>query len=317
MSQLEQDIKAQEDVVNQHDPNTAKYEEEKAKLDLLNAELAAQTAQIELFSEFENINIEGMTFTLRELCLGESQYQMLSTWLQLREGDRAQKQATIDASYKSQIASLEDQVMDLDKYRKQAIEYTDKLADMELRRDAAAAELHNAKEEIARLTSDNVSMRTELESQNKPTATNLNTNLAEIAKQLHDAKPAIYNKQWEDDLRKLNYRANLAENGEEIIIPRLEIGKYRELSEDEVTRFRTELDNKKAIEAAEAARLAEENLANIALVVPQLPFQSEEGHQLDQEDASVGVAGETVSRQEFEALTARVAQLEQSKVNAA
>ncbi|OMF38785.1 hypothetical protein BK133_00860 [Paenibacillus sp. FSL H8-0548] len=309
MSQLEQDIQAQEDVVNQLDPRTAKHEEEQAKLDTLKAQLAAQTASEELFGEFENITIEDMTFTLRELCAGESQYQMLSTWLQMREGDRAQKQATIEASYKSQVEALADEVTELDKYRKQALEYSDKLADMELRRDAAAKELHNVKEENERLVADNAALRTQLESQSKPTSTNLNTNLAEIAKKLHDAKPAIYNKRWEDDLKRTSYLANLAENGEEISIKRLDIGQYRELSEDEASRFRAELEHQRAVEAA---KLAEEAIQNISLVIPTLPSEGP-GYELDEANEGVEMAERPVSRAEHEALAARVFQLEQSQ----
>lgn len=50
---------------------------------------------------------------------------------------------------------------------------------------------------------------------------------------------------------------------------------------------------------------------------PVVDFRNETGHQLAEENASVGVAGTEVTREEFNSLAARVAQLEQSQVNAA
>lgn len=264
--------------------------------ELAKIEGAATTAQNELYSQFDNITIGDITLTLREMCSNEQYYQVLSGWLQGYVGDMAQRHATIETSYKSQVEALEEQVVELDKYRKQSIELTDKLADMELRRDAAGNELRNAQEEVKRVTADNEALRKQLESTPK-TATNINTNLADIAKQLHEAKPAIYNKRWEDDLRRTSYVANLV-SGEEITIPRLEIGRYREVTPEEADTFRAE-------EAARVAKAAEEDLANQALVTPpSLP--STEGHELDQENTSVGVAGETVTREEFQELKREV-----------
>src|SRR5690606_20722355 len=85
------------------------------------------------------------------------------------------------------------------------------------------------------------------------------------------AKPGIYNKRWYINERGLEDRryfaANLSTTGEEITIPLLEIGKYREESPEEAERFRQE----KAAE--EAAKMAE-TLPEHEIEVPS--FQTEE-----------------------------------------
>lgn len=317
-SQLEQEIKALEEqefyFVNemnnaQGDPHRysalkSDLETVQARLAVLRSEKAAIEAQTELTNQFDDIEVAGLHFVLRDLVKGPDEYSIVSAYFQKYVGDMAQQHATVLGSYKSQLEQLEDEAKELDNVRKLNYELSDKLADMETRRDAAADELHNAQEEIKRLTADNTSLRAQLESQTQPVATNLNTNLAEIAQKLHDKKPAIYNKRWKINERGLevrtHYTAELAETSETIDIPLLNIGQYRELSEDEASRFRAELENQKA---AEAAKLAEEAMANISLVIPKLQeTPSDEGHELDQENTGMGMAGETVSRAEFEEL---------------
>jgi chromosome segregation ATPase len=330
MSQLEQDIKAleereiyytneieriaQTEPLDQYQYSALKGELEtvQAKLAVLRSEQAAIDAQTELTNQFDSIEVAGIPFVLRELVKGPEEYSIVSAYFQKYVGDMAQQHATVLGSYKSQVEQLEEEVQELENTRKLSYELSDKLADMEARRDAAAAELLNAQEEIKRLTADNTALRTQLESQGKPVATNLNTNLAEIAQKLHDKKPAIYNKRWKINERGLevrtHYTAELAETSETIDIPLLNIGQYRELNEDEAARFRAELENQKAIEAA---RMAEEAMANISLVVPQLPFQEESTAGLD-EHGTVHESNAPVTRQEFEELKHEVAQMKQT-----
>lgn len=268
-----------------------------------------EEAATALFNEFDNITVDDMTFTLRELCLTEGHYQLLSQWLQIREAKKAEEHAAILTSYKSQIDALTDEVESLEFYRKRSIELDDKLADMEARRDAAADELQAAKDEAARLTADNESLRKQVEAKNNPGPTNLNANLAELAKQLQAAKPAITNKRWEDENRKTHYLAELVETGEAIRFGYLEAGKYREVNAEEADRFRSE---KLAREAAEAAQ----EMANQALVEPEVPSYKGEDAEMAEHILDGKMDAEPVTRQEIEsrfaALDARISRLEQS-----
>jgi chromosome segregation ATPase len=274
--------------LSQTDERTAKHDAIKAELDKTEAKLtakrealaeidgAAQIAQEELIGQFDNIEVAGLPFSLRDLAKGPDEYSIISAYFQKYVGDMAEQHATVLSSYKSQVERLEDEAQELAALRKLNYELSDKLADMELRRDAAADELLQAEEEKKRLAADNESLRKQIESTTKTLHTNINTNAAEIAKKLHDAKPAIYNKRWKDDLKRISYIANLAETGEEITIPLLEIGKYRELSEEDAARFRQELEAREREAEAEAAKLAEAAVQNTSLVVPpSLPSASE------------------------------------------
>lgn len=269
---------------------------------------AAETAQAELFSQFESIEIDGMPFSLRDLAKGEAQYQVISEFFQRHVGDLAQQHVAVISSYKSQIEAMEDDLLELEQVRKLNMEYSDKLADMELRRDAAADELHQAKEEINRLREDNKQLREKLEAPAK-TVTNTNQSASEIARKLHEAKPAIYNKRWKDDLSKKVHLAELAETGETIEIPWLEIGRYREVTAEEAERFRQELAAQKKIEMEAAAQTATTDL-----ITPSL--SQEPTYTLDT-DETIRQDDAPVTRQEFQQLEERVANLERLKSNVA
>lgn len=327
ITELERQISGYKDQLEQTEYGTAKHVAIKDELDKTNAKLvakqealseidgAAQIAQEELFSQFDNIEVAGLPFSLRDLAKGPDEYSIISAYFQKYVGDMAQQHAAVISSYKSQVERLEDEVQAMDKVRRYNSELSDKLADMEMKRDAAADELFQANEEKGRLAADNESLRKQLESTTKTPNTNINTNAAEIAKKLHDQKPAIYGKRWEDDLKRTSYIANLAETGEEIVIPRLELGKYRELSEEDAARFRAELDNQKAIEAAETARMVEEANNNKTLVIPTLPSKGT-GHELD-ENETVRSDDAPATIGELKALEARIEErlfrLEQSQ----
>ena len=327
IAELERQVEGYTDQLIQTDERTAKHDAIKTELDKTEAKLtakrealadidgAAQIAQEELFSQFDNIEVAGLPFSLRDLAKGADEYQIISAYFQKYVGDMAQQHAAVISSYKSQVERLEDEAQEFSSILKLNYDLRDKLADMELRRDAAADELLQANEENGRLAADNESLRKQLESTTKTPNTNFNTNFAEIAKKLHDAKPAIYDVRWEPVIGPQTHKlANLAETDEEIRYHYFDEGKYRILKEEELLQFRKEKEAKELEAAAEAAKLAEEDLANIALVIPP-SFPSEaETNGLVEEHTGLEMAGQTVSRQEFEALAARVALLEQSKI---
>lgn len=284
MKELALEIASQEDVVSQLDPRTAKHAEESAKLADMKAQLAAEEAQETIFNQFENLDFGGgMVLSLREVCSSEEYYQLLSMWLQNYIGDQASKHATIVNSYKSEIAAQEETIrylnVEIERQQDSIIELNEAAAssarlqlvidDLTAKRDSAGVQLAEAKEENERLTKDNEALRRQLEGQNAPASPQVDP--AELYRRIQAAKPGIYNKRWFINERGLEDRryftANMSETGEEITIPQLEIGKYREESQEEAERFRAEQAQ------AELDRLAQET-HNV--VVPDLQFPSED-----------------------------------------
>jgi hypothetical protein len=318
MSQLEQDIKAQEDVVSQLDPRTAKHEEEQAKLDALRAELVFQTAQNEVVESFDTLNVPGSDDTIplaylltTDLIPLEDKMTIITSALQ----NKLANATSVKASLERQIDSMQDRLDNSESENK--LLYQGK-KELELVINDLETKLHNAGERIEELKEEDGRKESEiskLRDQLSKSAQTTNAKVESVESMAEGLakRPAIYNVRWESELGRTHKLANLAETDEEIRFHYFNEGIYRVLTDEELLQFRKEKEDREHQAAAEAAKLVEEDLANISLVVPQLPFQ-EEGHQLDQEDASVGVAGEAVSREEFQALASRVAQLEQSKV---
>lgn len=209
-------------------------------------ESAAGTAIEAITSELEAINIGGEILSLTDFCQTEEHAQLLSLWLKTRDVQKAEAQAVLEASYQSEIAAQKAAILELEVHRKESIHLSELLADMTARRDAAGEELLHANEEIARLTKDNESLRKQFET--KPTTNTPQIDAAEIIRKIQAAKPGIYNKRWKISERGLEDRryftANLSETGEELHIPILDIGKYREETADEAARFRAEMAQK-------------------------------------------------------------------------
>jgi len=279
-----------------------KAKETLASLQAEKAELegAAETAQSELTSEFDDIGGTGLS--LRALSSSEEAYQVISIYLKQKIGDMVEQHAAVVHSYKGELATLSETVNELSKIKgeyeafyRENIELSDKLADMEAKRDAAGRELEAFKAENERLKEDNSKLREQLE--NKSTSRNDQTldDLKSYAEKIKAKQIPIYNKRWENDLKRTHVLANLAETNEEIRIPYLELGKYREIEGEELARFQEELEEKKQAELAqEPVQLAP------SLPIPQLPQ--------DAEVPAYPVSGEvapeaaTVTREEFEVL---------------
>lgn len=268
---------------------------------------AGVAAQEEVSSQFSQLDFgDGQVLSLREACASEHYAQLLSIWIQSYVGDQAQKHAAIEKSYQSKIESLENRVKELDEYRKEVDRLTDINADLEMKRNAAADELEHMKLEVTRLTEDNESLRKQLETKSTNAAPQVDA--AELFRKIQAAKPGIYNKRWKDGLRQTHYLATLSATCEEIEIPFLEIGKYREESAEDALRFRQEEDERKAREDIErAAETAE------APPLTEYSFLESEDDTVQTNSTHGEVATETVGRAEFEALAARVAVLELEK----
>ncbi|QYK61835.1 hypothetical protein [Paenibacillus sp. S25] len=184
------------------------------------------------------------------------------------------------------------------------------IEDISAKRDAAAAELTGAKAEIERLNDHVQDLRTEIaigaKAATRVVDTNLETNLAEEMEKFKQSRPAIYDVQPLDN-RGANFKAKLAETDEEITFNYLEKGKYREVTAQEAEQFRRE---------AEESKRANEDLAqpgesvDTAGTVVELPsqFQTEEdtADGVAKGNVSESVAGQAVTREEFEELKRRV-----------
>ncbi|WP_433748249.1 hypothetical protein [Paenibacillus amylolyticus] len=207
------------------------------------------------------------------------------------------------------------------------------LEDAESKRDAAAGQLEEAKAEISRLTSHVDDLRQQI----AVGAVNMakvidpadalahykeQKRIAEEEKRLAEAareaaKPAIYDVEW-GDAKKSFYTAKLAATDEEIKIPYLTKGAYREVSAEEAPQFRIR---------AEESQRADEDLARTndmeegsELTPPTWQFpegdeatQESTGHELAQGDVAGSADPETEgppTRAEFEELKRRVSALE-------
>lgn len=295
--------------IGQYNATRADRDAAMKKLEAIEGEIKAGIeAQEQLYSLFDSIDVGGGTvLTLRELAANETAYQILSAFFQGYVGDQAQKHAAIESSYKSQNDKLLEDLQELESVRKRNADLDNKCADFEAKRDAAADELFQAQEEVKRLSADNESLRKQLEATAKPVQTNLNTNLAELAKQWAETKPAIYNKRWQDENRKTHYIATLAETGEEITIPWMELGKYKEVQAEEAETFRKEA------EQAAAENVVQDSPLVSYPTVPDFTFQEEEPAYIVDEHEIVRSDDAPATLGELKALEARIALLEQSQ----
>ncbi|OMF47722.1 hypothetical protein [Paenibacillus amylolyticus] len=208
------------------------------------------------------------------------------------------------------------------------------LEDAESKRDAAAGQLEEAKAEIERLTSHVDDLRKQI----AVGAVNMakvidpadalahykeQKRIAEEEKRLAEAareaaKPAIYDVEW-GDAKKSFYTAKLAATDEEIKIPYLTKGAYREVSAEEAPQFRIntqESEHRDEDHAQPAANVEEgDQLAPPTWGYPEGDEATQEstGHELAEGDVAGSADPETEgppTRAEFEELKRRVSALE-------
>ena len=216
------------------------------------------------------ISIGGTTVDFREVTASEEAYQALTIAVRLKMAElEQQSQEEISALKASYAAENQQQFA---KYHALYEDYNLTL----LERNDFRGKWECAANERNDLATDNETMKAELDSYksqvvelrnqiSKPTEpTNMDSGaLADAMKKLNASKPGIYN------LREHNghYLANLIETGEEIQINWINKGKYREVSTDEVNRFRAELEAHKE----EAATTVSDHLE--LTIEPPFQFQ--------------------------------------------
>jgi hypothetical protein len=320
VSQLEQDIKALQEVLNQIDPNTTVYAETKGKLDVLLAEQAAETAQVEVVDSLESLTLPGSDETVplaylltTDLIPLEDKMTIITSAIQ----NKLANAAIVKASLESENDRLQkrNEALETDNtyLTKRNDELDLKAADLDSKLHNAGVLIEELKAEDNRKESEISKLRDQLSKSAQPT--NAKVNSVESMADALSKRPAIYNVRWESDLNRTHKLANLAETDEEVRFHYFNEGIYRVLKDNELWQFRKEKEDRELQAAAEAAKLAEEAIQNQPLVVPPFFETPSEGagHELDETNESLGLAGETVTRAEHEALARRVAQLEQSQ----
>ncbi|ANY67302.1 hypothetical protein BBD42_13070 [Paenibacillus sp. BIHB 4019] len=276
-----------EQINSEPNVNVSRFNEVSSQLNTVRDQIKEKQGEIERQrgTQFDNISVGGYPFTLRELCASEDDYRILSGWLQGYVGDMSSAHEAVVSSLHSEVAALKSDVSEMEAVRSNNFDLELRCKDIESKRDAAAAELEAAQEELKRLNADNNALRMQIESVNKPVSTNLTGDLEERAKKRHNAKPGIYNKRWVDEIRQTHYVATLLETGEEITFGYLEAGKYREVTAEEVERFRAEEETKR-LEAEAAAVAVEEAVPDSPLVdYPKPPALPSDGLEVDEHAA--------------------------------
>lgn len=321
--------------------DSGKVEELAVRRQELNAQISAQAdaqqheermeeAQERINTAFDEVEFDGEKYPIRVFTKDEGSAQVLRihfTNIHLTQEDENGKRVLeLKAGYeadknqlKEELKEAKEMVQSLKEQLAQAI--MDK-EDLEQKRDAAvrmaedAVRAKDAAELLADEKQKHIDKLREEQAIGASAAvrivTNVEGDMAEAMKAWKEQRPAIYDVQPTDPLKKVEFRAKLAETDEEITDKYIYIGKYRQLDEAEAGRFRLEREAAKA--AAEVVEPDTHVEANISLVVPPVfPFQEEPTTGLD-EHSTVSESDAPVTRQEFNQLTARVAQLEQSKV---
>lgn len=234
-------------------------------------EQRVEESQAEIYNALDNLRVGDKS--LRELFLNtteeeaEAAYQLVSAvWKQetaeivekhLAAYQELEQQLSQERKEKSELQARYDELYEEHaEQRKTLNEVRFELEEANAKRDAAANQLQEANEQIKQLSGQIDDLRKEIAvgATNAPKVIDVKDayeNYLEQKKKAEASRPAIYNKRWKDELKKTVYLANLAETGEEIEIPHLEINKYREVTAAEAEVFRAEYEAKRAQESVQ------------------------------------------------------------------
>lgn len=274
-------------------------------------ELRVEESQHEIAYIMDTLRAEGLS--MRELTINEEAYQILRQVVQMTIMELDEKRLKEVAQLKDHnsvlTASKDSLQKQYDRLYENYAEVKSKLSateieleDAELKRDAAADQLEDAKKEITRLNSYNDELRDEIAAGAKETVkvTNSTGNLAELVQQFNASKPAIYDIKPLDN-RQSRFQAKIAETDELIEFGYLEKGKYREVTAEEAEVFRTEYETKRAEESVQVD-------AGEGMELTTQVFQESDSStdRLDEGNVSLEVAGQGTT------LEARVAELERA-----
>jgi hypothetical protein len=287
-----------------------------------------EQAQEKAASTIETIEVDGQTIPLRELASGEASYQLMLIHFNnalVGQAEQFSKQIlTIEESHQNQLSAKTEIEGQLNfqnaQLQQKTADLTTALNKTEADKENSKAEaadfeqkLKNAAAEIDRLNSQVDDLRTEIavgaRNAVKVVDSNLTANLAEAARKYNESKPAIYDVQPTDTLRKVDFTAKFVETDEELTNKYIYIGKYRVLEGEELARFQAELEAKK--QAEPVAPPVESDLAVTEEVIPvpdtfQEDAETSSGELAEHEPLQPDDGKGYVTRAEFEAFKQEV-----------
>lgn len=244
-----------------------KIEQKRQQIEAVEGDV--QATQTAISDAFNMISVDGVNYSLRDFTINEAFAQVLYAWFQEKAGEIAQQYSAQIQSYKQENDELKEIAKEKDATIASLRSENDRLdllgADLQAKRDAAGNEIIELQETIKRLNDD---IRTLRENVSAPKATNLNSNIGDLMKAALASRPAIYNLRWKDDRKRNTYLATSAETGTEIEFNHLELGKYRQIEENEILQFR----NQAKVEPVEVD--AYENVPLVPEVITPPPFQT-------------------------------------------
>ncbi len=264
---------------------------------------AVATAQTDIGVSLESFEYNGEIFSIYQFTETIEAANILVGFIQQRIGE-----VTAGAiSYKQELEEtklkLEEEKADKTRVLLEKNELELTVSDLESKREAAANEILELKEENKQLK--------ELRETVVAKPTNISGNAGQSIADWKAARPYIYNPRWKDEYKKNMYIANYAMTGEELEFSHLAIGKYNVITEEEALQFR------QTEEQAQSAEPVQENpVPNSPLVEPPA-FPSEA--EVPDVDTTVGgepvdTTVETVTRAEFEELKQRVNAMEAGRL---
>ncbi|MFF3923111.1 hypothetical protein [Paenibacillus lactis] len=252
------------------------------ELRLTQHEAKVEESHAEIAYFMDTLNVEGIS--MRELCKGEEEYQLLravvqGAWMQ-RDERRLNENKELDqknAELKAEKEQLQRQYDELyeenSKQRHEIHQLQMSLEDANKKRDAAVSELEASQKEIERLNSQVDDLRKEIAVGAVAAAKTIDIteSLEQYKRKLQEEKESktpIYNVQPLDPKGSL-FSAQYAETDEPLTFNWLEKGKYREVTAEEAEVFRAEYKKRMAQDRALDA-------GESALTPPPISFQEQE-----------------------------------------
>lgn len=310
---------------------------------LLQAHEERVTQVVQTFnSALDSMDFGGLT--LRQLCAGEEEYQLVSMGIKQAfeaQADKLSKQITeIEQSYAGQLRASDDRETQLQRQlnelqakhtetEQQLATVTLELRDIENKRNAAVVAEEEARREVARLNSQVDDLRKEIAVGARAAIEVVDTEEEERRKKAAveeiKKKRTIYGKEWVDPIKRDRFKAYRAATGEPIEFSWMEETKFFVIPEEEVTQFRqqygtTAADNnsvqvpsvdQEPVQAGSGTVEVPQFPVIEAPQVPSVPVPVVEG--LPGGDVQAEATG-PVTREEFAALANRVAALEAGRV---
>lgn len=189
--------------------------------------------------------------------------------------------------------------------------------DLITKRDAAAAELESANAEIERLKSEINDLQIEkaigarAATQVVSGSDDLKAKAEAFKQSIKDSLIPIYDLEWDEEAKPAHsvHKAKLARTDEVIKFPWTQRSRYLEVSPEQAPTFRTEYLAKQETEQVDTNRPGVLEVEEQPETVP--PFQEDSAGTVGGlAEESSDVAGETITRKEFNELAARVATIE-------